>query len=61
MKLFVNKKSKQPLCEVHTCPNVLPDDPTIVHLDEHAFKICDECSILMDVITQKFEEREIDE
>lgn len=57
MKLF---SKKRPLCEVHTCSNFLDKDPVIVFLDEHEFKICDECSTLLDTITTKFDEREDD-
>jgi len=57
MKIF---KNKRPLCEVAACSNFLEDDPVIIYLDEHEFKVCNECSMVLEAITTKFEEREDD-
>ena len=55
MRLFSNKK---PLCEVHICSNFLPENPAYIVMDEHQFRVCDECYKLMEVITEKYEEME---
>lgn len=49
------KKNK---CEIKSCKNSLPDDPAIIKLGEYEFKVCDECSKLMEVITDKYAEHE---
>ena len=38
----------------------LPEENAVVYLGEHAFNVCDECEKLLEVILQKFDEREKD-
>lgn len=52
---------KKPKCEVLDCNNNLPEDPAIIVVGEHEFKVCDECALLMSTLQEKFEEREDDE
>lgn len=58
LKNIFNKKEE---CEVPSCSETLTDEPAIVNIDGHEFKVCDQCEKLMNVLMQKFEERLDDE
>lgn len=56
-------KNKRPLCEVDVCDNFLPSEGEcgIIVIDEHEFKVCDECYRLMENIQIKMEDARPDE
>lgn len=49
------RRKKKAKCAL--CPNELSDDPAKIVLGDYTIAICEECERLMNVLTDKFEER----
>lgn len=60
MKLF-KKKQPKPECQAPNCSNLLPEDPYRIVMGELDIEVCNECARFIEVLSQKFEEREYDE
>lgn len=51
-------KKKRPLCETSDCAEFLPEDPAVIVMGEHEFKVCDSCARVIELLQEKFDDRE---